>query len=307
MNIQIVTDSTSDIPKTLLEELPITVLPLFVTINSKSYQDNVDLSRKDFYEALPDSDPYPTTAAPSPDQFKQAYDRVVDQGAEAIFSIHVSKTLSATFTSAETAAKEYNRVPVYAIDSGNLTMAEGLIVIKAAQAAKEGKSVEEIKEIVETAIIHAHAYAKLDTIDYLLKGGRMSAIQYSIVSVLGIKPILKMNNHVSRMEIARTKRKAFENVVKTALTNFPDAEIFSITHANVPDQVEELIGELKKAYPDLPEPLVAGVTPALGVHVGPGSLCVNWINQPGHEEGGKNLLQKVKGYFTGQFEKKDVR
>jgi DegV family protein with EDD domain len=302
MNIQIVTDSTSDLPPALVNELPISVVPLFVNLNGKSYQDNVDLSRKEFYTMLPNSDPYPTTAAPAPNQFKHAYDQAVERGAEAIFSIHVSKTLSATFASAETAAKEYTRVPVYAIDSGNLTMAEGLIVIRAAQAAKEGKSVEEVRDIIDSTIVRTHAYAKLDTIDYLLKGGRMSAIQYSIVSVLGIKPILKMNNHVSRMEIARTKRKAFEHVVKTALENFPEAELFSITHANVPDQVEELVREIKKVHPDLPDPLVAEVTPALGVHVGPGSLCVNWINahEPGKPE--KNLFQKLMDYVSGDSE-----
>jgi DegV family protein with EDD domain len=298
MNIHIVTDSTSDLPPALLNELPITVVPLFITLNGKSYQDNIDLTRKEFYTALPTSDPYPTTAAPSPNQFMRAFDRAVEKGAEVIFTIHISQTLSATFSSAEAAAKQYNRVPVYAIDSGNLTMAEGLIVVKAAQAAKEGKSVEEVRAIIDSTIIRTHAYAKLDTIDYLLKGGRMSAIQHSIVSILGIKPILKMNNHVSRMEITRTKRQAFERVLKTALENFPDAELFSITHANVPDQVEELIQELKKTFPDLPEPLVAEVTPALGVHVGPGSLCANWINKHEEEKEQQSLIQKLLSYVS---------
>ncbi len=298
MKIQIVTDSTSDIPIHLLDKLPITVVPLYITLNGKSYQDNVDLTRQEFYQALPSSEPHPTTAAPAPNQFLHAYDQAVDNGAEAIFSIHISKTFSATYASAEAAAKEFKRVPVYVIDSGNLSLAEGLIVIKAAQAAKEGQSVEEIQALIDTSIGRTHAYAKLDTIDYLLKGGRMSSIQYSIVSILGIKPILKMNNSVSRMEIARTQKKAFEHVLKTAIENFPDSEIFGITHANVPDQVEDLINQLKAAVPGIEDPLVSEVTPALGVHVGPGSLCANWICSTSHKKEEKDWFKKLLSYVS---------
>jgi DegV family protein with EDD domain len=280
MNIQIVTDSTSDIPEEVLRNLPIHVIPLYITLNGESYQDNIDLSRKEFYEALPESDPYPTTATPSPDQFRQVYDEIVDNGAEAIFSVHISKSLSATCEAAETAASEYTRVPVHVIDSGNLSMAEGLVVVTAARAAKDGKSVEEILAIIEETIPRTYAYAKLDTIDYLLRGGRMSSIQHSIVSILGIKPILKMNNHESKMEIARTRSKAFEKVFQTALEAVPNAEIFGITHANVPEQAETLVKQLKEALPDMPDPWISEVTPSLGVHVGPGSLCFNWIESP---------------------------
>ncbi len=284
MSIHIVTDSTSDIPQDLLADLPITVLPLYVILNGESYQDTVDLTREEFYQALPNSEPYPTTAAPSPEQFIQAYDQIADQGATAIFSIHISATLSATFASVKSAVESYKRIPVFAIDSGNLSMAEGLIVIKAAQTAREGKSIEEIRKVIESVIPRTHAYAKLDTIDFLLKGGRMSSIQHSIVSILGIKPILKMNDGVSKMEIARTKGKAFERVVNTALEKIPYAEMIGITHANVPDQVEKLQELLREQILNLPDLLISEVTPSLGVHVGPGSLCVNWIESEAHHQ-----------------------
>jgi len=287
MTIHIVTDSTSDIPQEVLKTLPISVVPLYITLNGENYQDNINLTREKFYKDLPDSNPYPTTATPSPEQFVQVFDQAVDDGASAIISIHVSKTLSATCESAESAAKAYSRVPVHVVDSGNLSMAEGLVVISAAHAAKEGQSFEEVLSVVESTIPRTHAYAKLDTIDYLLRGGRMSSIQHSIVSILGIKPILKMNNHVSRMEIARTKQKAFERVLKTAIKVVPIADVIGITHANVPDQVEELLQQLGQAYPDMAAPLVSEVTPALGVHVGPGGLCINWIESGEHFEAEK--------------------
>jgi len=292
MTIQIVTDSTSDIPEDRRAALSISVIPLYLTVNGQSYQDNVDLSRNEFYRMLPNSDPNPTTATPSPDQFTAVYDKAVDNGASAIFSIHISKSLSATVDTARTAAKQFKRVPVTVIDSGNLSMAEGLIVIKAAQAAKEGKSVEEVLAVIDSVIPRTHAYAKLDTIDYLKRGGRMSSIQHSVVSILGIKPILKMNNHVSKMEIARTKSKAFDRVLNTALENFPYAELYGITHANVPDQVEELVRRLREIMPEMPEPMIAEVTPTLGTHVGPGALCVNWIESEAHHQEEKKGFRK---------------
>ncbi len=298
MSVHIVTDSTSDIPKSLVEELPITVVPLYITVNGESYLDNVDISRDEFYQALPNSEPYPTTATPSTEQFRKAFDTAVEAGATAIFSIHISESLSATIKTAQSAAQSYDRVPVEVIDSGNLSMAEGLIVIKAAQAAEEGKSPEEVKAIIESVIPRTYAYAKLDTIDYLLRGGRMNAIQYSVVSLLGIKPILKMNNHVSRMEIARTKRKAFQRVLNTAVENIPYADVFGITHAGVPDQVEDFVKKLKDMIPGLPDPLISDVTPALGVHVGPGALCINWIECEAHAECEKKGLLH---WFTEKF------
>lgn len=278
MNIQIVTDSTSDIPESTLNKLPITRVPLYIVMNGQSYQDIVDLSRAEFYQQLPTAHPHPTTAAPSPEQFTRTYDNLADQGADAIFSIHISASLSAVFQSVKTAADSYTRIPVHAVDSGTLTLAEGLLVIRAAEAALEGQSEQDIAVLLEQLIPRAHAYAKLDTIDYLLRGGRMSSIQHSVISLLGIKPILKMSNHVSKMEIARTKNKAFEKVLKMAQSVLPSAKSFGISHADALDQAQELVRLLKADLPDLPDPLISEVTPALGAHVGPGSLCVNWID-----------------------------
>ncbi|MCB2214332.1 DegV family protein [bacterium] len=289
MTIQIVTDSTSDIPPEVRANLPISVVPLHVQLNGHEYLDNENLTRQAFYEALPTSDPHPTTGAPSPERFLSVYNDLIDQGADAIFSIHISETLSAVINSAQLAAKRVEKIPVYVIDSGNLSLAEGLIVIMAAKAAKEGKDVETIQSMIDSAVKRAHAFAKLDTIDYLQKGGRINSIQHSVISILGIKPIMKMNNHVSGMKIARTKSKAFAKVLNLALKVFPKAESFGITHANVPDQVKDLIAQIKEHLPELPEPWVSEVTPALGVHVGPGALCINWIegkNQQEHERKG---------------------
>lgn len=290
MSIQIVTDSTSDIPNEILKSYPITVVPLYINLNNRSFLDGKELSRNDFYEALPTAHPHPTTAAPSPGQFIEVYEDLANKGASAIFSIHIAASLSAVFSSAQAAASQFKRVPVYPIDSGNLSMAEGFIVWKAAQAAQDGKSEDEIAQIIKNTIPKAYAYAKLDTIDYLLKGGRMSSIQHTVVGLLGIKPILKMNNYVSKMEIARTKSRAFERVIRVAADAVPFAEKYGITHANAQSQVERFLNEFKKMFSNLPEPWISEVTPSLGTHVGPGTLCFNWIEKENVE-----IIEEKKG------------
>ena len=104
MNIQIVTDSTSDIPPEVAADLPITILPLHVRLNNIDYLDTVDLTRQQFYEALPSSSHNSSTAAPSPGKFIETFQHLKDEGAEAIFSIHISRTLSAVLESAQSAA-----------------------------------------------------------------------------------------------------------------------------------------------------------------------------------------------------------
>ena len=292
MNIQIVTDSTSDIPPEIAADLPITILPLHVRLNNIDYLDTVDLTRQQFYEALPNSTHNSSTAAPSPGKFIETFQHLMDEGAEAIFSIHISRTLSAVLESAQTAAEQFKGIPVYPIDSGNLSMALGLIVVEAAKAAKEGKDVQTIQAILNSAISRAFAFAKLDTIDYLLRGGRITSIQHSVISLLGIKPILKMHEFVSKMEVARTRSKAFEKVLHRALEVRPRSEYFGITHANVPDQADELIQHLQESFPELPKPWIAEVNPALGFHVGPGALCINWIEKEGLEEEQKKGLNR---------------
>jgi DegV family protein with EDD domain len=290
MTIQIVTDSVSDIPPDLLEGLPIHILPIHVMLNGKSYLDVVDLPRGSFYESLPDANPHPTTAAPSPERFLQIYEQAADQGAQAIFSIHVAGSFSAIIQSARLAAKEFTRIPVYPVDSGNLTQAEGLVVLQAARAARDGQSAEAIQQLVDDLIVRTYAYAKLDTIDYLLRSGRMSSIQHAVVALLGVKPILRMNNQKSKMEIARTRKRAFARVREMAMEVFPEAVLFGISHAAVPEEAQDLARDLMTAYPDRPAPLISEVAPALGVHVGPGSLCVNWIESPDQREGEKKGL-----------------
>src|SRR5512147_1987437 len=133
MNVRIVTDSTCDLPTEVVNQYGITVIPLSINVGDKSFLDGVDLSREEFYTQLPNFNPYPKTAAPGPEVFTQVYNRLAEEGALAILSIHISETLSATVNSARMAAEQFTRIPVLVLDSSQLSLGMGFLVEKAAQ------------------------------------------------------------------------------------------------------------------------------------------------------------------------------
>ena len=144
MPIRIVTDSACDIPQNLVKEYNIAVVPLYINIGEKSLLDGVEISRDEFYTNLPNYPVNPTTAAPGPGMFQKVYEELEAEGATEIISIHISISLSSTLDSAKLGAQQTKSVPVTVIDSHQLSLGAGFVVLAAARAAKEGKSKEEI-------------------------------------------------------------------------------------------------------------------------------------------------------------------
>src|SRR3990170_5857943 len=147
--ITIVTDSTADIPQDLVEKYKIKVVPLYVNFEDKSYlNDGVDITSKQFYEKLENAKKQVTTSQPTPQDFIKAYSELLKEN-EAIISIHISKKMSGTFSSAEMARKELSNKDIEVIDSELVHMPLGILVIKAAQLSQEGKSKEEILKAID--------------------------------------------------------------------------------------------------------------------------------------------------------------
>ncbi len=139
MKISITTDSTCDLPVSIVEKYGIVVIPLHIQQGEQRLRDGIDLSREEFYRLLPNLDPAPTTATPGPDLFQQVWNKLADAGAQAILSIHISEKLSATINAARVAAEQFTRIPVTVLDSGQLSLGMGFLVEKAAQLAELGR------------------------------------------------------------------------------------------------------------------------------------------------------------------------
>ncbi len=247
--IKIVTDSTCDLPDEIIQEYGITVIPCYVNINGESLLDGVELSRVSFFEQLPTADPLPTTSAPGIGSFINTYKQLAKEGAAGIISIHISKTLSNIVNIAKIAAEEFHQIPVKVIDSGQLSMGLGLLALIGAKKALSGATLAEVSTHIEEKIPMTHSFAKLDTLEYLKKGGRLSNLQHSIVSLLDMKPITKMNDGNSGLELVRTRKKAYQRFLNIA-KNLGPAEMVGIIHANVPELAEQIKQEIKSIWPD---------------------------------------------------------
>jgi len=271
MDIRIVTDSTCDLPEETVQELGITVLPLNIHIGDEIRQDGVNLSREEFYERLPGMKVFPKTAAPSPEIFRQLYDRLADEGAKAILSIHISESLSATINVARTAASEFTRIPVTVLDSSQLSLGTGFLVEKAAQMAKAGHALEEILSTLKEQMQRSYVFASLKTLEYLRRSGRMHSAVAHIGEFLKIKPLLLMNMGKPVIERVRTQKKATAQILAW-LDQYAPFERLAVVHAGIQEEAEALQEAVRAYFPEEDEPFPVQITPVLGAHLGVGAL-----------------------------------
>jgi DegV family protein with EDD domain len=270
LDIRIVTDSTCDLPDTLVNQYDITVIPLHIQQGDNIYLDGVNLTREQFYAQLPGFQPAPTTAAPSPEVFKQAYEKLADAGAKAILSIHISESLSATINSARIAADQFTRIPVTVLDSSQLSLGMGFIVEKAAQMAGQGKKMEEIMSSLDGVMKRTYVFASLKTLEYLRRSGRMHIAVASLGELLQIKPLLYMNQGKPIAHRTRTQKRATEHLLEW-LQEYAPYERLAIVHAGVPDEAKAMLERIRNLLPDGDVPIVQ-ITPVLGAHLGIGAL-----------------------------------
>jgi DegV family protein with EDD domain len=271
MNIRIVTDSACDLPDEIVKEQDITVIPLYINIGEESYLDGVSLTRDEFYENLPNYFPAPKTATPSVDSFLQAYERLANEGAQAILSIHLSETLSATINSARTAATQFTRIPVTVLDSTQLSLGAGFLVEKAAQMAKLGKTVEEIISSLQGYMKRTFVFASLKTLEYLRRGGRMNFVIARFGELIQLKPLLHMNMGKASAHRTRTNKRARQRLLDW-LEEYAPYEKLAIVHAGVQADAEALHEQIRSFFPEDGRVPIIQISPVLGAHLGIGAI-----------------------------------
>jgi DegV family protein with EDD domain len=269
MSIAIVTDSTADIPLNLAEQYGIQVIPAILVVNGKSYEDGKGLSREEFYKKMPLMEIPPTTATPAVGVFQKAYENLLNSGARAIISIHVSSQLSGIFSTAQIAAQAFDH-RVQVIDSGQLSLGLGYQVLAAAEAASQGVSIEQILQKIEQVRQRVRVIAMLDTLEYVHRSGRVSWARARIGSLLRIKPFLEVREgQVFSLGQARSRRKGIEYLI-TTLRKLGKLDQLSILHTNAEADANALAANLKDIVPS--PPMVVNVTTIVGTHVGPNGL-----------------------------------
>jgi DegV family protein with EDD domain len=276
--IAFVTDSTAAVPEDQVREHDVTVVPLQVIFGTESFRDGVDLTQDQFFERLKAAKNLPTTSQPSVADFEEAYRKLLDDpNVDSIISIHLSSRLpSGTYSSATQAAErlsEGTQKKITVIDSHSAYMGEGIMVLDASRASKEGKSHDEVVKMVEEMRPKVRVLLLVDTLEYLARGGRIGGAQAFLGGLLNIKPILQVKEgRVEPLERVRSRRKAMERLVEIAAdaTKGKRCQI-AVGHAQAPEDAETL-SRLIREKMDVAEEFKSELGPVLSTHTGPGVL-----------------------------------
>ncbi len=276
--VAIVTDSAADLPPDLVARHGVYVVPLFVRFGAEEFRAGVNLSPEQFWVRMtaPDA-PFPTTAAAAPGTFAETYRRCFDEGADAVVCISVGAHLSATIKSALLGVQEHPGREIHVINSMTASMGVGLLVVMAAEMAATGTSAAEIAEAIRSRAPDVVLYVALDTLEYLRKGGRISAAQAAIGTVLSIKPIITVRaGVVETVDRIRTRSKARARI-QDLLLEVPLTSL-TLLHAGGSSDVDGFRATIAPRLPGSPDPSSVPavlIGPSVGPHVGPG--CVGGV------------------------------
>lgn len=277
MKRRVVIDSTCDLPEQVIRSHNIEVVPVYINIGDKGYLDGVELSRQEFYTKLPDYEHHPTTAAPSPETFLNVYQKLAQEGAEEILSIHIASSLSATPEMAKSAAEGFDAARLSVFDSGQLSSAAGFMAERAAEAFEQGKSLDQVLELLNEQAKRTFVVAGLDTLEFMRRSGRVSSLLAGLGGLLRLKPLLRMYDGHASSERVRTNARAMDRVVGYVEQSQPIQQI-ALLHTNAPERAQALKERLAPLLPQA-DPPILNITPVIGVHIGPGAAGVAWVSQ----------------------------
>ncbi|MEJ2487718.1 MAG: DegV family protein [Anaerolineales bacterium] len=275
--VAIVTDSVASIPQTLVEELDIHLVPYYIHRGTETLRDLVTAKTGDFYDWMKTATEIPKTANPSPGEYFEKYRQLAEQGVRNIVSIHITSKGSGAYGAALAAKRlvleNFSGVNIEVIDSLNVQMCQGWMAIEAARAALKGFLLEEITVRVREMIPVSHMLQTADTLRYLYLGGRIGRAKHLVGSMLDIKPMISMvDGEIVALGQARTRKKVDRTMVdKLDDIAGQNAVKVAYVHAAAREEAEKLKAMVESRVEVL-ESIISELSPALGVHTGPGSV-----------------------------------
>lgn len=278
MKIKIITDSTSDIPKGLSSELGIEIVPLTVNFGDLSYKDQIDLTSEEFFEKLGESDVMPTTSQVSIGEFVEIFESNLKEYDELIV-INLSSELSGTYNAAVQAKDTIASEHIHVIDSRLVSFAMGLVVVEAAKKIKMGQTLDEVIDYVSNAYKNMENIFIFDTLEYLLKGGRLSKNEAFLGNLLNIKPILTITDgFLKSKDKIRGRKKAVKYANKKIKADyeqrpFKKIAIFESADSEMKSEIVKFVSDEISGV----EILESKIGIVVGTHSGPGCAAITYI------------------------------
>lgn len=275
MTIAIVTDSASDLRAQELDG--VTVVPLHLHFGDDVYEDGVNLKPIEFWQRLErvvrEGGELPTTSQPSPGAFRDIYQQLIDEGVEGIVSVHLSSKLSGTFNSAQQGASLIEgRTPIQFVDTLSASLGVGWAAAAARSAAQSGASVSEAASAARDSARRTRAILFVETLDYLLRGGRIGRARQLAGRLLRMRPLLELiDGEVSDIERPRTRKKAIDRLFAQIMAaGEPDR--VAILHGQATSDAQALASRVSDAAAGIDDVPVLLASPVLGAHIGPGTV-----------------------------------
>jgi len=273
--IAILTDSGSDVPKEIVKKLGIFVLPLQVNYKAQSFSDGVDIDAQTIYEGLKTE--VPTTSLPTGKVVSETLAKIEKQGYTHILAVVLSSGLSGTHNMIRLMADQ-SKLPMRVIDSKNIGIGSGLSVIKAAQWANEGFSFVDLADKVEDIIEKTKVYFVLSTLEYLQKGGRIGKVSAFVGQTLDLKPIITCNDEGIYTTVTKVRgRKGSLTRIKEIAAAYAEGGKninIAFAHGNAMEEILKIKTDVLSRVQNVKNTYLGPVSPALGVHTGPGLIGI---------------------------------
>jgi len=282
--VAVVTDTTACIPQEQVTRYDIEVVPVQLIFEDRAYRDGIDISPTEFYALLRQANKLPTTSASSPDPYLKAYLKA-SQRAESILCLTEPSNFSAMLNSAlvakEIAKTALPNVAIEVLDCTTAAAGQGLVALAAARAAASGKNLGEVMTTAQDIMYRVNLFATLDTLHYLVKGGRVPQAAALVNSLLKIKPIFTLNHaEAHTVALPRTIPSAIKRMTKLMEKEVVKGQRLhvAVMHADVLDKAVTFRNRIASQF-DCAELFITEFTPVMGVHTGPGLLGVAFYSE----------------------------
>lgn len=280
MTVRIVSDTACDLPDQIVEALGVGLVPLHVRFGDTEFLDRRELDAKEFWARCAAQEALPTTSAPSPGAFQEAFEAMAHEGADAVVCVTLSAKLSATYESAVQAASALaGRIDVEVVDSLSATMGQGLVVLAAAEAAAGAAAAADVVKAAVSTRQRLSVMGTIDTLENLKKGGRIGGAAAALGALLAIKPVIEVRDGVVEQESRqRTRAKSLRYIADKARAASP-LQRLAVVGANAVD-----FDDFVRSIADIPSEhphLVGDIGPVIAAHAGPGTIGVAWVRQEG--------------------------
>ncbi len=280
-NVAIVTDSCASIPEALIESLNIHWVAYYIHRGEEVLRDLVTIQRDEFLKWMETARTLPTTASPGPGDYLSMYEALAQQGTREILSLHMTSKGSGAYQAAcvaqSMARESLPDVRIEVVDTRNVSLGQGWMVIEAARAALASKNLDQLMELVQRMVPITHMIQTADTLKYLYMGGRIGRAQQLVGTLLNIKPLIGMEDGtIVALGKARSRTNAYHMMVEMIerAAGFKGKIKIAYVHAGAMQEVERIRAMVEERFTCV-ETLIAELSPALAVHSGPGTagLC----------------------------------